>query len=197
MPRKPAFFRAWSIGLIVQTKSNKVNLMNELSQQLAKAERLHAVTQQVGFGLWQLQELEGAAAQYYVLVALAIRGMGVEAGNALVENAQSKTFGSTITKLVKAKHLPGDVEPRFQALLKERNWLVHSSRSTSRDAIHNDAACSRLSQRLEAIAEEARLLLKIIGKAAEEHVKRHGISSKEIDEITAQTLKTWHSGNAA
>ncbi|MBK1615811.1 hypothetical protein CKO44_20345 [Rubrivivax gelatinosus] len=171
--------------------------MNELSQQLAKAERLHTITQQVGFALWQLQELEGAAAQYYVLVALATRGMGIEAGNALVEDAQSRTFGSTISKLVKAKHLPGEAESRFQALLKERNWLVHSSRSTSRDAIHNDAACSKLGKRLEAIAEEARLLLKVVAKAAEEHVKRHGVATEKINELAEKTLKAWHDGNAA
>lgn len=171
--------------------------MNELSQQLAKAERLHTVTQQVGFALWQLQELEGAAAQYYVLVALATRGIGVEAGSAIVEDAQSKTFGSTISKLVKAKHLPSDAEVRFQALLKERNWLVHSSRSTNRDAIHSDAACSKLSKRLETIAEEARLLLKVVGKAVEEHVMRHGVSAEKISELAEQTLVAWHGGNAA
>ena len=171
--------------------------MNELSQQLAKAERLHAITQKVGFALWQLQELEGTAARYYVLVAQATAGMGLVAGNALVDDAQSKTFGSTITKLVKAKHLPTDAEVRFQALLKERNWLVHSSRSTSRDAVHSDAACSRLKSRLDAIAEEARLLLKVVGKAAEEHVRKHGLSSKSIDEITAETLKAWHGADAA
>lgn len=171
--------------------------MNELSRQLEKAERLHAVTQQVGFALWQLQELEGASVQYYVLVALAKRSMGLEAGNALVDDAQSKTFGATITKLVKAERLPADVEPRFQALLKERNWLVHSSRSTSRDAIHNDEACSKLIARLEAIAEEVLLLLKVVGNAAEEHVRRHGVSTEKVDEIAAETLKSWHSSNAA
>ena len=170
--------------------------MNELSQQLAKAERLHTVTQKVGFALWQLQELEGAAAQYYVLIAQATRAMGSKAGNALVEDAQSKTFGSTVTKLVKAKHLSASAEARFQALLKARNWLVHSSRSTSRDAIHSDTACSRLANRLDAIAEEARLLLKVVGTEAEAHVKRLGVSAATIDGLTAKTLQAWHSGDA-
>ena len=171
--------------------------MNESSQQLASAERLHVVTQRVGFALWQLQELEGMAAQYYVLVALAKRGMGVDAGTALVEDAQSKTFGTTVSKLVKAKHLPAHVEPRLLALLKERNWLVHSSRSTSREATHNDAACRRVVQRLDSIAEEARQLMKVVGMAAEEHAMKHGVPVEKIDELAAQTLKAWHGGNAA
>jgi len=88
--------------------------MATLHDQLLKADRLHAVTQRVGFALWQLQELEGASAQYYVLVVHAKPGMGFEAGQALVDKAQSKTFGSTITQLAKAKQLPQEVETRFQ-----------------------------------------------------------------------------------
>jgi len=164
--------------------------------QLEKAERLHAITQQIGFALWQLQELEGVSAQYYVLVALATKGMGLKAGNALVEDAQRKTFGTTISKLVKAKYLPPDVEPRFQALLKERNWLVHSSRSTSRDAIHNDTACSKVIARIEAIAEEASLLLKVVSRAVKAYVRQHGIPPEKIDEIAAETLKSWHNEKA-
>ena len=53
--------------------------MHDLAGQLAMADRLAAITQQVGFALWQLQALEGATAQYYVLIAQAVRGMGVEA----------------------------------------------------------------------------------------------------------------------
>ena len=45
-----------------------------LTIQIQKAERLAAITQKVGFTLWQLQELEGATAVYFVLVAQARRG---------------------------------------------------------------------------------------------------------------------------
>lgn len=165
--------------------------MSEFTKQIAKAERLHTVTQLVGFALWQLQELESATAQYYVLVALATRGIGLKVGDAVVEEAQSKTFGSTVTKLIKTKDLPDDVEVRFKALLKERNWLVHGSRSTSRDAIYSDASFAKLIERLDLIAEEALLLLRIIGKATEEHVMRHGVSNEQINELAKQTLKTW------
>ena len=171
--------------------------MNHPSLQLANAERLQAVTQRVGFALWQLQELEGAAAQFYVLVALAKRGMGIELGTALVVDAQAKTFGTTVSKLVKANHLPADIEPRLQELLKERNWLVHGSLSSSRSAIFSDSACAALLERLDAIAEESRRLLKAIGTAAEAHVQKHGVTAKQIEELAAETLKAWHIGDAA
>ena len=96
------------------------------------ANRLSAVTQTVGFALWQLQELEGASAQYFVLLAQAEKGMGLVAGAALIEKAQSKTFGATIHQIAKAGLLSPELETRFTNLLAERNWLVHSSRATSR-----------------------------------------------------------------
>jgi hypothetical protein len=41
--------------------------METLNQQLQKADRLAAITQRIGFALWQIQGLEGVAAQYFVL----------------------------------------------------------------------------------------------------------------------------------
>lgn len=161
-------------------------------QQSLRADRLYSVTQQVGFALWQLQGLEAAAAQYYVLTAQAKFRMGSESGQALVDKAQSKTFGSTITQLVKTKYLPDNILERFQTLLAERNWLVHSSRASSRDAFHNDQACQKIIDRLGSVASEAELLLKEVGKHTEEFVKRHGISAEEIEKLTVQTLKNWH-----
>ena len=170
--------------------------MSTTHDQVLKADRLHDITQRVGFALWQLQELEGVSAQYYVLVVHASPGMGVAAGQALVDNAQSKTFGSTVTQLVKAKQLAPEVEERFQALLAERNWLVHSSRSTSRNAVHDANACRKLIERLDAVSKESGLLLKEVGKCAEAFVKKHGVSAADIELITAQTLKKWHGENA-
>lgn len=170
--------------------------MNTLHNEMLKANRLEAITQRVGFALWQLQELEGTTAQYYVLVVHAKPGMGVAAGQELLDKALCKTFGSTITQLVKAEQLLQTVEARFKALLAERNWLVHSSRSSSCDAVHNDQACNRLIERLNAIAEEARLLLKEVGAQAEAFVKSHGISTKNIDQLAEQALKRWHGEDA-
>lgn len=154
--------------------------MTSLHGQEQKAERLDLIAQKVGFALWQLQELEGSAAQYLVLVAQARPGMGLAAGQALVKEAQSKTFGRTIEQLMKTSQLPQAVELRFQELLSERNWFVHQSRSMSRDAVHNDGACAKLVSRLEAIAKEARLLLQEVMIQADAFVRKHGVSTEQI-----------------
>jgi hypothetical protein len=166
--------------------------MENLDDMLVRADRLTAITQRVGYALWQLQQLEGATAQYYVLVVEAKRGMGIEAGEALTDKALAKTFGATITQLTKAKRLAEPAERRFKALLAERNWLVHSSQSSSRRAVYEDAACATLIARLDRIADEAHALIRVIGTEAELFAKKHGVSDSEVDSLAAETLKRWH-----
>lgn len=170
--------------------------MEQLLNQLAKADRLQAISQKVGFALWQLQELEGMSAEYFVLAVQASPGMGLEASQILVDKALSKTFGGTITQLIKAGCLQKQLEGRFQNLLVERNWLVHNSRSTSRNAIDSEQACNTLIHRLEKISEEAHSLIKLVGKEAEAFVNRYGITQEQLRKQTAKTLKTWHGEDA-
>ncbi|MBL6749431.1 MAG: hypothetical protein ISP90_02870 [Nevskia sp.] len=159
-----------------------------------RADRLAAITQSIGFTLWQIQELEGCAAQYIVLLTQATPGMGTEAGLALIDKALSKTFGHTIHQLAKAGLLSEELERRFMALLNERNWLVHKSRGENRDAIHGDAAAQRLLDRLGAMECESKALLNQIGSLAEKHVLGAGITRRRIDELTGLLLERWHTG---
>lgn len=160
-------------------------------EQLKKADRLKLVAEHVGFALWQLQELEMCAAQCFVLLVQATKGMGEAAGNVLVENAQGKTFGATLKQLEKNAVLPPEVSNRFSTLLQERNWLVHQSRADSRDVIHSDKAVQDLVLRLEAIADEALSLLKEVGVIAERFVMAHGVSKNFIDQESQRMLRRW------
>lgn len=170
--------------------------MEPFNQLLDRANRLTAITQKVGFALWQLQELEGVAAQYFVLLTQAKKGMGLAAGNTLVEKAQSKTFGATIRQIAKAGLLSSELEIRFFNLLSERNWLVHKSRAGSRSAVHSDAAVHKLVLRVDAIAEESITLLKELAVLVERHVKRHGVTEQYIHEEAQKLLEQWYSSDA-
>lgn len=155
------------------------------------SERLAKIAESVGFTLWQLQELERCTADYYVLVFQATQGVGVEAGVALSDEASSKTFGKTVSRLIKEEHFPKEIEVRFQSILAERNWLVHNSRATSRTAVYNDIACQNLLRRIGAISVEALALLKEIGQRAESFVMSHGVSRQEIDKGAEEILHSW------
>jgi len=170
--------------------------MKNLTQQLKKADRLAAITQRIGFALWQIQELEGVSAQYFVLVVQAKKGMGLAAGNALDEKAKKKTFGATIHQIAKAGLLNSELESRFTNLLLERNWLVHRSRTDSRSAIHSDLEMQRLVVRLDEMAEESLSLLREIGVLSEAHVKKHGVTEEYINEKAKELLEQWHASDA-
>ena len=167
--------------------------MNTLEKQITKANRLQTITQKVGFALWQLQELEAVTAQYFVLIIQAKRGMGVEAGLELTNKALSKTFGITITNLTKSKLLSNELETKLQSILLERNWLVHNSRASNRNAINDKAAFEKLVLKLDALAEHAFLLLKEIGKLIQLYVQEHDVNLTQIEDIAAKTLQEWHS----
>lgn len=165
--------------------------MNAANNQ-ERSQRLAEICQAIGFTLLQIQTLEGSTAQFFVLVEQAIPQMGEEQGNALVVEAQKKTFGGSITRLAKANHLREDLLERFQALLKERNWLVHSSASDSRKAMANDGtAYIGFHRRLEAIQDEVVALLKEVLALTEKFVLAHGISLEGIEAKLAETLRQW------
>lgn len=170
--------------------------MGPFDQHLNQANRLDAITQKVGFALWQLQELESVAAQSFVLLTQAKKGMGLAAGNSLIDKAQRKTFGATIHQITKAGLLNSELETRFTNLLSERNWLVHKSRASSRGAVHSDGIAQKLILRVDAIAEESLALIKEIALLAEHHVKRHGVSEQHIRHEAEKLLEHWHTSDA-
>ena len=160
------------------------------------AERLAEITQQIGFALWQLQELEQVSATYFVLLAKATRGMDLKVGEALVAKTPGETFGQTISKLRAANLVSDELETRFLALLHERNWLVHASRSDSHGAVYADATFESLKLRLDKLAEAALALLLEIGVLAERHVIAHKVSQLEIDAGAATLLKSWRESDS-
>ena len=170
--------------------------MEDLALKLDKADRLAAITQRIGFALWQIQELEAVSAQYFVLVVQAKKGMGLAAGNALEERAKRKTFGATIHHFAKAILLSSELETRFTHLLSERNWLVHRSRADSRSAVHSDLGMERLVFRLDKMAEESLSLLQEIGALSEAHAKKHGVTEEHINEKARELLEQWHASEA-
>ena len=173
-----------------------LDCMEELRQQLEKADRLAAITQRIGFALWQIQELEGVTAQYFVLVVQAKKGMGLAAGNTLDKKAKEKTFGATIHQVSKAGLLSSEIEGRFTNLLSERNWLVHRSRADSRGAIHSALEMQRLVVRIDKMAEESLSLLREIGALSEAHVKKYGVTKEYIDKKAKELQEQWHGSDA-
>lgn len=110
--------------------------------------------------------------------------------------AKGRTFGATIGQLETAGLLSGELGQRFQRMLGDRNWLVHSSRADSRAAVYDNSALGALLLRLDRIAEEALALLRELGSRVEKHVMAHGVTKQQIDEGAATLLNTWREADA-
>ncbi len=150
------------------------------------ADRLNVITQRAGFALWQIQELEQASASYFVLLAKATPDTA----------AQGQTFGQTISQLRAANLLSADHESRLLALLRERNWLVHSSRADSRAVVYSKSQFESLQLRLDKIAEEALAMLREVAVLSERHLIAHGVAQSYIDNAAATLLKEWRESDA-
>ena len=114
---------------------------------------------------------------------------GLAAGNILVENAQNKTFGVTIARFAKAGLVTPELQRRPDHLLGERNWLVHNSRASSRNAVQHDAASMKLLAGLDLIAEESLGFLKEISGRTGHFVKKHGVTEGQIPEGTKRASR--------
>ena len=163
----------------------------------AKADRLAAITQRIGFCIWQLQDLEGSAARFLVLMTQLTPLTSQEEGLELVERALARTFGATLRGIAQADLFPDDLQGRFKALLEERNWLVHNSRDTSRDAIHSDTPALGLISRIDAISREALALHQEIDSLFNAVAENNGLSAENIEHAAQELLRTWHSAHAA
>jgi hypothetical protein len=163
----------------------------------AKADRLAAVIQRIGFCIWQLQDLEGSAARFLVLMTQLTPLTSEEEGAALVERASGRTFGATLRGIAQADLLPDDIQGRFNTLLSERNWLVHNSRATSRDAIPSDTSALGLIERIDAISSEALALHREIDSLFNTVAENNGLSAESIEQAAQELLHIWHSEHTA
>jgi uncharacterized protein YutE (UPF0331/DUF86 family) len=158
---------------------------------LVKADRLAAITQKIGFALWQLQELEWAAANYVVIRLHAKRGIGEEAGVKLLDAAGKRTFGSLLKELSESGVLDRKLAERLKAALDDRNWLVHRSRRDNRGVLTSDERCGALIAKLGNISDEALALLKQVGQLIEQHTLQSGVSKDFVDRESERLLVQW------
>ncbi len=161
------------------------------SDREAQAARLSAITQRIGFAVWQLQELEWTTATYVVIKRHAQRGIGADRGAELLDAAGKRTFGSLLKELADSGILDPGVAERLNSALGERNWLVHRSRRDNRGVLASDERCAALVAKLERLSNEALALLKYIGQLIEQHALQSGVSEGLIERESERLLVQW------
>jgi hypothetical protein len=156
-----------------------------------KSELLAGLTRCIGFAVWQLQELEWTMAAFIVLLLKAHRGIGQEIGERLLAAAGKRTFGSLIREAKGARLLEDKLATRLEKILDDRNWLVHRSRREHRGVLSSRSRYAALIARIEAISDEALLLLKMIAELTDQYAGKSGVSQEVIARETQRLLKEW------
>ena len=164
---------------------------DDLELRLDQAGALAALLQRVGYALWQIAECEDTVAHYVVLRLHATRGMGEQAGMALLASAQGRTFGNLLSELRNRGVLEGDLEARIAQLVEDRNWLVHRAKRENRGILNDSAAYDALVERLTALADEATDLHTIMASRLEAFAIEAGVDPTQIDREAAALRKAW------
>lgn len=145
----------------------------------------------VGFAIWQLQELETAAATYLTVRIRAHRGIGIAHGEVMLKEAEGRTFGSLLTELAKSGLIEKTLALMLGEILEERNWLVHRARRENRALLANAQQYDSLIERLEALADRSSELLKLLATGMERYVLDTGVDHAAIDAEADRLARSW------
>ena len=149
------------------------------------------VLRRVGFAVWQLQALEQVAACHLVLAHRVTISTAREEVHRMFQKSEKNTLGQLFGQIRDASNGAASFLPRFEALVQERNWLVHHSRNKNRSDLFDAHSRQRLIDRIEAMAEEAHQLAKALQATTEDHMVSQDITREEIDRRTSQIFREW------
>lgn len=165
--------------------------MESFAERIARAQLQGELLARVGYAFWQLAECEDAVATYLVTRLKATKGMGQSAGEALMEDARRRTFGSLVSELREAGALESSTQDRLDKLVSERNWLAHRAKRESRGVIFDDVAYRSLSLRLESISDEASSVPKLVGDQMLEYVSSKRVDMSAAEREAARIASSW------
>ena len=109
----------------------------------------------------------------------------------MFQKTEKNTLGQLFGQIRDATGNAASFLPRFEALVEERNWLIHRSRHQNRKDLYDDVARQKLIDRIEALADEALQLAKALEKTTEDYMIALGIPKAELDRRAAIILGEW------
>jgi hypothetical protein len=109
----------------------------------------------------------------------------------MFQKTEKNTLGQLFGQIRDLSNRAASFLPRFEALVEERNWLVHHSRNKNRSDLFDEHTRQRLIDRIEAMAKEAYQLALTLRATTEDHMVSQGITKEEIDRRASQIFREW------
>lgn len=157
-------------------------------------EILFRAFQDVGFALWQIQELENTLAHYLVIVHKVEPGVAKDVAEGILEKTRKKTLGQLVNDLRSKEKVPTELLERLEGFVEHRNWLAHRSRGESRKHLYQEELHHIFFDRVEWVADEALSLGKAFCEEITRHVVKHGVSKEYIERTAAGIMREWSEG---
>ncbi len=155
------------------------------------------VFQHTGFAVWQLQVLESTFATYLVIVHQAEPAMARADVGALFNKAESRTLGQNLKQLRSQPGATSLLVERIEALVEDRNWLIHEARARCRGQLTSADGVLLVIGRIQRIGEEALGLASTLGLLIEDHLTRQGFTKQAIDDRQTEILHSWYPEDGA
>jgi hypothetical protein len=150
--------------------------------------------QDVGFALWQIQELENTLAHYLVIVHKVEPGVAIDVAEGILEKTRKMTLGQLVNDLRSKEKVPTELLERLEEFVEHRNWLAHRSRGESRKHLYQEALHHVFFDRVEWVADEALSLGKAFCEEIARYVEKHGVNKEYIERTAAGIMREWSEG---
>jgi hypothetical protein len=169
-------------------------LSKEQIDPIEQVTMLDDVARQIGYAVWDLQELEWMLGRLWVLTRPDIRGAGPEVAAPVLERADKRTFGTAFRELIGAGLFDSDLAARLGEIVDERNWIVHRSRRDNRGIVNSRARCAAFLARLERAQEESAELRELVFALVTRETAAVGTQQDVVDRQADRLLQEWGFG---
>jgi hypothetical protein len=148
----------------------------------------------LGQAVWYLQHLEYVMTTFNAFKILQRkRDKGIKinkkVGDKVLEKQRGQTLGPLIGTAKREKTIPKNLMDRFDAFLKERNWIIHKCVINEFLSLRNMDSKQRLFKRIEEFVNEAISLKKEIYNLMESWYSDTGYDLNYVYSLAGKMLK--------
>ena len=116
---------------------------------------LHEAYAAIGAAVWHLQFLEDVVVTYLTMRLRLSRPVSRTEALDVLAAERRKTLGVLFRDAKAAGVINGDLARAFEALVGERNWLIHSAMLDCSDGLYTDEGRFSLLSRVRQLAQDA------------------------------------------
>lgn len=148
----------------------------------------------LGYSLWMIQSLELSLCNYLVFAHRISTDTAVGQVQNIFEKHTKKTLGNLLSDLKRDDNFFSEsVINKLEAILVDRNWLVHKIYALNQSHMFSDLKAVKLISKIRNIGDEAIKLSKLISERTTVVItsEKGFFSKEESDRKTQEVIDSW------